>query len=128
MYVPLSACSSLLHSIHFSPMISYMGIFCTKSILEHNFWWPGLASFIKHFVDGCAICQQTKVNTHSTIPPLSPITSSSILPFKQLSVDLITNLLSSNGHDFVVVIVDYGLMKGIVLTPCFKITDAAGIA
>ena len=67
-----------------------MGVFHTKSILECDFWWPGLSTFVKHFVAGCAVCQQNKVNTHPTIPPLCPISSTISLPFKQLSVDLVT--------------------------------------
>ena len=96
MYVLPSACSSLLHSIHSSPTTGHMGIFCTKAVLEHDFWWPGLSFFVKHFINGCALCQQNKVNTHLTIPLLMPISSSTTLPFKQLSVDLITNLPPSN--------------------------------
>ena len=38
MYVPPSACSALLHSIHSSPLSGHMGVFNTKSILEHDFW------------------------------------------------------------------------------------------
>ena len=128
MYVPPTACSSLLHSLHSSPVSGHMGIFHTKAILEHNFWWLGLISFVKSFINGCAICQQNKVNTHPTILPLVPIPSSHTLPFKQLSIDLITDLPPSDGHDSVVVIVDHGLMKGVILTPCSKTIDATGIA
>ena len=128
MYVPPSAHSSLLHLIHSSPTMDYMGIFCTKSILKQDFWWPSLSSFIKHFVDSCTICQQSKVNTHPTIPSLTSITSSTVLLFKQLSIDLITDLSPSDGHDSIVVIVDHSLMKGVILTPCSKTIDVAGIA
>ena len=127
MYVPPSACSSLLHSIHSPPTMGHMGIFHTKTVLKCDFWWPDLSSFIKHFVDGCALCQQNKVNTQSTNPLLMPISSPTTLPFKQLSVDLITNLPPFNGHNSVVVIIDHRLTKGVILTPCSKTIDAAGI-
>ena len=128
MYVPPTAHSSLLHSLHSSPSSSHMGIFHTKAILERDFWWPGLAFFVKNFVDGCATCQQNKVNTHPTVSLLIPIPSSHTLPFKQLSVDLITDLPPSNGHDSVMIIVDHGFTKGVILTSCSKTIDAAGIA
>jgi hypothetical protein len=32
-----------------------------NSVQEH-FWWPGLCSFVKNYVKGCAICQQFKIN------------------------------------------------------------------
>ena len=42
MFVPPSACSALLHSIHSSPLSGHMGVFHTKAVLERDFWWPGL--------------------------------------------------------------------------------------
>ena len=110
------------------PTSGHAGHFCTKAIIERDFWWPGLSSFVNAFVSGCATCQQNKVNHHPTCPPLSPIPSSSSLPFQQLSIDLITNLPLSTGHDSLMVVVNHGLTKGVILTPCSKNIDAAGIA
>ena len=77
---------------------------------------------------GYDICQQNKVNHHPTRPPLAPIPLSSTLPFKQLSVDLVTDLPPSNGHDSLMVVVDHGLTKGVILIPCSKTIDAARVA
>ena len=121
-------CHSLVHSLHESPTSGHAGCFRTKAIIERDFWWPGLSSFVNAFVMGCATCQQNKVNHHPTCPPLSPIPSSSSLPFWQLSVDLITGLPPSTGHDSLMVVVDHGLTKGVILAPCSKKIDAAGIA
>ena len=74
------------------------------------------------------VCQQNKVNTHPTIPPLCLILSAVSLPFKQLSVDLITDLPLSSRFDSVMVMVNHGLMKGVILAPCSKNVNAAGIA
>ena len=128
MYVPPAACCSLIGSLHESPTSRHAGCFHTKAILEHDFWWPGLSSFVNAFVSGCATCQQNKVNHHPMCPPLSPIPSSSFLPFQQLSIDLITNLSPSAGHDSLMVVVDHGLTKGVILAPCSKNIDAASIA
>ena len=127
MYVPPFAHSALLHSVHSSPLSGHMGVFRTKSILERDFWWPGLSTFVKHFIAGCAVCQQNKVNTHPTIPPLCPIPFTVPLPFKQLSVNLITDLPISSGFDSVMVVVDHGLTKEVILAPCSKTVDAVGI-
>ena len=121
-------CHSLVCSLHESPTSGHAGRFCTKAIIERNFWWPGLSSFVNAFVSGCTTCQQNKVNHHSTHPPLSPIPSSSSLPFRQLSIDLITNLPPSAGHDSLMVVVNHGLTKGVILAPCSKNINAAGIA
>ena len=128
MYVPPPARSSLLHSIHSSSLSGHLRCFRTKAIVERDFWWPGLSVFVNNFVAGCAVCQQNKARTHPVTPPLSPIKSSSSLPFKQLSIDLITDLPLSHGHDFLMVVVDHGLTKGVILAPCSKTVDANGIA
>ena len=125
MYVPPPARSSLLHFIHSSPLLGHLGRFRTKAIVECDFWWPGLSVFVNNFVAGC---QQNKARTHPVTPLLSPIKSSSSLPCKQLSVDLITDLPVSHGHDSLMVVVDHGLTKGVILVPCSKTIDANGIA
>ena len=127
MYVLPSAHSSLLHSIHSSPLSGHLGRFCTKAIVEHDFWWPGLSVFVNNFIAGCTICQQNKARTHPVTPPLLPIKSTSSLPFKQLSVALVTNLPLSHGYDSLMVVVNHGLTKGVILIPCSKSIDANGI-
>ena len=87
-----------------------------------------MSSFICRFVAGCALCQQMKVNTHPTVPTLSPLPSTCSRLFQQLSVDLITGLPPSAGFDSLLVVVDHSLSKGVILTPCNKTTDAKGVA
>ena len=87
-----------------------------------------MSSFICQFVAGCALCQQMKVNTHLTTPALSPLPSSCTRPFQQLSVDLVTGLPPSHGFDSLMVVVNHGLSKGVILIPCNKDIDAKGVA
>jgi hypothetical protein len=128
LFVPPSARLQILHSIHSSPLSGHLGRFHTKAIVEQDFWWPGLSTFVTNFVTGCAVCQQNKVRTHLVTPPLNPIKSTTTLPFKQISVDLVTDLPLSSGHDSLMVVVDHGLTKGVILVPCSKTIDANGIA
>jgi hypothetical protein len=87
-----------------------------------------MASYIAKYVDGCAICQQMKADTHPSAPHLHPIPSESTRPYSQLSVDLITDLPLSNGFDSIMVVVDHGLTKGVILSPCNKTITAEGVA
>ena len=128
MYIPLHKRQAIVHFIHNSLTTGHVGQFHTKALLEQDFWWPGLSSFINAFIAGCAVCQQNKVNHHLTHPPLAPIPSSSLLSFKQLSVDLITDLPPSNRHDSLMVVVNHSLTKGVILIPCSKTIDATGVA
>jgi hypothetical protein len=43
-------------------------------------------------------------------------------------VDLITNLPLSDSFDSIMVVVNHGLLKGAVFTPCLKTIDAEGVA
>ena len=87
-----------------------------------------MAQFIKKYVEGCSICQQNKTNTHPTTPPITPIPSNETLPFKQISYDLITGLPESKGFDSLLVVVDHGLSKGVILCPTTSKISAEGIA
>ena len=69
-----------------------------------------------------------KVNTHPTVPALSPIPAMCTHPFQQLSVDLVTDLPSSGGYDSLMVMVNQGLLKGVILIPWNKTLDAKGVA
>ena len=129
-YVP--ADDSLRHTIlercHDYESASHPGFLKTCQLVATEFWWPGLASFVRHYVEGCALCQQNKVNTHPTVPPLFLIKSSASRPFQQISCDLITDLPISAGFDSLLVVVDHGLTKGVILCPTKKTITAEGIA
>ena len=127
LYVPASACHDLVSSVHTSLASGHGGFFCTYSLLSHDYWWPGMSSFVRRFVTGCALCQQMKVNTHLMTPALSPLPSSCTHPFQQLSVDLVTGLPPSHGCDSLLVVVDHSLLKGVILIPCNKDIDAKGV-
>jgi hypothetical protein len=61
--------------MHESPVSGHPGYLKTLYLLKERFYWPGMATMTKQFVDGCAICQQMKTNTHPTAAPLMPIKS-----------------------------------------------------
>ena len=128
LYIPATAHHALVSSVHPSPAAGHGGFFCTYTLLSRDYWWPGMSSFIRRFVAGCVLCQQMKVNTHPTVPPLPPLSSTCSRPFQQLSVDLVTGLPLSASFDSLLVVVDHGLWKGVILTPCNKTIDAKGVA
>jgi hypothetical protein len=84
--------------------------------------------FIKNYVDGCATCQQMKVNTHPTTPPLSPIKTTATHPFSMVTTDFITDLPENGGCDSIMVVVDHGLTKGAIFFPCSKTITTLGAA
>jgi hypothetical protein len=129
-YVPNddSLCKVILLRCHDHETTSHPGYLKTQQLISTGFWWPGLTSYIRKYVEGCATCQQNKANTHPTVPPLTPIKSSASRPFQQLSCDLITDLPLSDGFDSLLVMVDHGLTKGLILWPTKKTITAEGVA
>ena len=79
-------------------------------------------------ISRCAICQAHKVLIYPTIPTITPFAFEESHPFQNLSMDLITNLLSINNFNSVMVVVNHGLSKVVILAPCSKTEDATGIA
>ena len=69
-----------------------------------------------------------KVNTHPTMPPLSPIKSTATCPFALISTDFITDLPDVDRFDSIMVVVDHSLTKGVILIPCNKRIDVLTMA
>ena len=63
----------IIVSFHDSPLARHPGFFKTLHLIKEHYWWPGMTVFLKKYIDGCAICQQMKPNTHLTVAPLMPI-------------------------------------------------------
>src|SRR6266852_7843505 len=82
-----------------------------------------MGHYVKKYVEGCG-CQRHKINMHPTVSPMNPIVSKANRPFAQLSVDLVTDLPPVEGDDSILVIVDHGLSKGVIITPCRKTITA----
>ena len=120
-------CHSVITCHHDHPAVGHPGVLNTCQLVASEFWWPGLASYVHSYVCGCASCQQHKVNTHPSQPPLLPIPSSCSHPFQQISCDLITDLPLSDGFDTLLVVVNHGLTKGVILCPTKKTIDASGV-
>ena len=72
LYILESAWQDLVLSIHASETCGHGSIFHTFNLLQQDYWWPGMTTYVRKYVTGCAVCQANKVNTHPTIPALSP--------------------------------------------------------
>ncbi len=60
---------------------------------------------IETYVRACETCQRTKSSTQAKAAPLHPNEIPS-RPWTHISVDMVTGLPKSNGHDAILVIVD----------------------
>ena len=129
-YVPdnLDLRRNIVHRYHDTLPTGHPGQLRTLALIQRDYWWPGLYSFVRNYVSGCATCQQHKINCHPSNPPLQPIKSCARRPFSLITMDFITDLPLSDGFDSILVVVDHGSSKGVILEPCHKTIDAMGTA
>ena len=67
------------------------------------------------------MCQQFKIDRSPSKPAYLPTEGAkSLWPFANCSMDSITDLPPSGGHDSILVVVDQGFSKGVILIPCNK--------
>ena len=101
----------------------------TFNSIKHYYWWPGLRTFVKNYVKGCGICQQFKIDRQPSKPAFMPTErATTTRPFAHCSMDFITDLPPVGQFDSILVVVDQGLTKGVILLPCNKTITAEGTA
>jgi len=93
-----------------------------------------MRSFVKEYVKGCGVCQQFKIDRSPSHPSFMPIEGAKTTrPFANCSMDMITDLpqvklYSGELLDAILVVVDHGLTKGVIITACSKSLTAEGAA
>jgi Integrase zinc binding domain len=122
-YIPkdLELRRDIVKMYHNHEMAGHPGELETYNGIRQNYWWPGLRTFVKNYIQGCGICQQFKINRSPSNPAYIVIEgANNTRPFSKCSMDLITDLLLVEGYDSILVMVDRGLLKGVILCPCAK--------
>ena len=128
-YIPTDLRREALREYHDARLAGHPGVGAMmKKVLKH-LWWPTIHRDVRQYVRRCQTCQAAKVNTHLTAPPITPHdVAVNPFPFKQVSVDLITDLPPARGFDSIFTIVDQGLTKGAYFLPTNKTATSADIA
>ena len=128
-YIPANLRRDALREYHDARPAGHPGVGAMmKKVLKH-LWWPSIHRNVRQYVRGCQTCQASKVNTHPTAPPITPHdVASNPFPFKQVSVDLVTDLPPAKGCDSILTIVDQGLTKAAFFLPTNKTASSAEIA
>ena len=119
----------IVKMFHDHEMAGHPGELETYNSVKAHYWWPRMHVFVKNYVQGCGHCQQFKINRSPANPAYQPIArAKTICPFANCSMDLITDLPPVDGYDSILVVVDQGLSKGVILSPCAKTITWEGIA
>ncbi|KAK3551029.1 hypothetical protein QTP70_011523 [Hemibagrus guttatus] len=104
-FIPRTQRNELIHSTHTSLGTGHPGTHGTLSLLKQRFWWPGMASDIRRYVQGCRECAISKSPRQLPSGKLLPLPVPN-RPWSHLGVDFITDLPASEGCTCILVIVD----------------------
>ena len=95
----------------------------TKLLVDWN------EEMVNDYVKGCAICQQTKIQTHKWHTPMYQIpTTPHTLPFQTVAMDLIMGLPNRQGFNAILTIVDHGCSRAAIFLPYTINISRPGIA
>ena len=85
-------------------------------MVTRNYWWPGVTKEVKRYVEGCDQCQRMKNRAEMPAGKLKP-NQVPERPWQHISVDFITKLPVSKGHDLILVVCDrFSKMSHFVVT------------
>ncbi|XP_062099393.1 transposon Ty3-I Gag-Pol polyprotein isoform X1 [Humulus lupulus] len=95
----------LIREFHDTPMGGHAGVERTFLRLSANFFWPGMKSEVRSFVQSCLVCQTVKYSPAAPYGLLQPLE----LPervWEDLAMDFIVGLPNSFGVTNILVVVD----------------------
>src|SRR5260221_4678363 len=104
--VPEPLCLQLIHNHHDHPTAGHFGHCKTINLIHRSCHWPGLTWMVKQYIRSCTVCARSKANRHKPYGFLKqlPIPPQ---PWESISMDFIEQLLASEGHTAILVIVDH---------------------
>ena len=116
----------LIQTHHEVPAAGHPGRSKTLELLSRNYYWPKMRRDVERFVRNCHTCQRSRTSRHAPFGVLRPLPIPQ-QPWQDISMDFVTGLPWSNGHDAVWVVVDR-LTKQRHLVPCRTTVDARDLA
>ena len=105
--------------IHYDhPTAKHPGWDESLKILKTHYYWPQTSRWIEQYIQGCAVCQESKILTNRPKTSLYKIpVPEQGLPFRQIAIDLITGLLPIGSHNAILTIVDHGCLRAAIFLP-----------
>jgi len=87
-----------------------------------------MRKWIEEYIQGCAICQESKICTHQIKAPLYKIlVPLNTRPFEQVAMDLITGLPLIEKHNAILTIVNHGCSHTAIFLPVLDTITGARI-
>ena len=95
----------ILLNCHDHPISSHYGQNKTLDLVQRNYTWPSVCTFIKDYFKSCTACTRSKAPRHR---PYGNLRQLPILdkPWNSISMDFIKQLPSSEGFTAILLVVD----------------------
>jgi len=95
----------IIQLYHDTPVAGHGEQWKTVELVTRNYWWPGVTKEVKKYVEECDQCQRIKNRAEMPAGKLWP-NQIPEKPWQHISVDFITKLPTSKGHDSILVVCD----------------------
>ena len=104
--VPRTMQTDILEAAHDDKMAGHLGQERTYERIRQRFWWIGMWTKVKEWVQSCEECQRRKNPKHNKTGKLIPIYVTR--PWEKIAIDIIGPLPRSNkGNLYILTIIDY---------------------
>ena len=124
--VPLKWISSLLETIHCSPLGGHLGIVKTYNLIKQRYYWVNMFTNIANFIATCHVCLTTNKRPKFNKLPMKirePITTT----YSTVTVDTVGPLpVANNGSRYIQVCVDHA-SRHITAWDCKDLNSASFI-
>jgi Integrase zinc binding domain len=89
----------ILYWHHDVPWCAHLGIEKTVKLVQRQFFWPGMESSIRKYIESCYNCQANKPDRRSRRPALTPLVAPDSC-WHTIGVDLIVDLPPTAGEEY----------------------------
>jgi hypothetical protein len=97
--------AELLRLCHDSPVSGHPGRSKTYELLTRDYYWPGMYRYVDRWTRNCHTCRRTTPSREARQGVLRPLPVPQ-RSWQDISMDFITHLEPSQGHDAILVVVD----------------------
>ena len=101
--MPASLRQFVVRELH---SVNHVGVDKTYSLVRERFYWVGMYTYTKNFVQACETCTQAKPASKSPKAPLVPIFPDESLPMRAVVIDIATLPRTDNGYRYFLLIGD----------------------
>ena len=95
---------SIMEELHDTPAAGHPGVTRTVELISRYYWWPGMYADVNTYVAQCPKFQHNKSSQQGPVP-VTPLPVP-VRKWYSVSMDFVTCLPRSGGHDAILVIVD----------------------